>query len=258
MHSAISDALLALPISTETPRSASYGIPKEFNVDPKTLRFSTHVRINTPGYGPISGSGSVMFDSDASRQAFESVSVDILANASMEKEGPWFYPADGDRSSYCHAHPDDYSSVMTVQQINEIVDGITACVGGPALRWVDVYEVFETVSDAEALRRVDFYENKIREGILSHHVTTRKTKFKSMDLLALVSRLPGMSFAGEKGWGGYQSFMPNVVRNKVFDIREDLVREGWLVPTELNGQTYYRTANKTEQRSRGLHRKQAA
>lgn len=256
MHPVISEALRTLPTNTETPRTGSYDIPESFTV--KDMLFNVHIRIKTPGYGPLSGTGSVMFVDDASRESFYSQMDDLMALAGMEKDGGWFYPSDGSRSTYVHAHPDDLSGVLSTDQINAINAGLMSGEYGSTIRWIDVYEVHESISDDEAQKRIEHYEPEIRDTILRRHETTRKTKFVRADLVKLLTALPGMGFSGEKALGGYREAIPTVILNKLEDIRESLIREGWLNAAEMNGERYYRTANKTEQRARGLLKKQAA
>lgn len=254
MHPVIAKALSNIPCEFETPRPITLSLPTEFEVE--EVFFNVHVRIDTPTYNHRDG--CLKFTSDEARLRFNDNMLRLMAVVGMGKDGGWYYPDDGCEYEYLHCHPDDISGVISAKRIGQLVRELDTGNYGSTIRWVDVYEPHELISDSEVAKRVNFYESKIRETVLSRCETSRKTKFVGFQLASMVANCPGFSFAGCKGIGGYVEKIPESLVTKLEAILQELETVGWLNTMTQNGQTYYRTSNKTEQRARGLLKRSPA
>lgn len=250
MNPVIATAISALPAGSEAPRPRSYDIPDAFHVDGDSLRFRVHVRINTHDY-------RAGWLSSAARERWESDCELLLKEIGFNKCDGWFYPSDGTKHEYLHAHPDSIAGVITVDRIQQLHAAIAGGSFGFSNRWVDVYEVYEELSETELSRRLVHYETAIRDLLLDASQTTRQNKFKAIDGECLATTLPGLSLLGEKVIGGYVScagFAIEQISAFVGAIQKQLISEDLLFVHHQNNHTYYRTANKTEQRAMKLKR----
>lgn len=250
MHTVITQALARLPANSESPRQWSYEIPEHFSVENPI--FKIHLRIDTPSYRRTGHPG---WQSDHARETFETEMHQIMAAAGMAKDNGYFFPEDGSDDENIYTHPDDISGMMTIDRALAVINVLDTGGFGSTLRWVDVYEVHERLSDEEALKRFEFSKATIRQRILDACQTKRKTTFKYLELTTAVHSVPGFSFVGKKSFGTNFSAFPPALAEALGELRDNLVQEGWLKAYESDTGTVFRTANKTEQRVEGLLKK---
>lgn len=242
MHPVIADALAILPSNTDTPRTHSYAIPEGFAVNPDTLRFTVHIRTNTRSY-------QCGWASTQARLDWQSDLATIMGTIGFARDTSWFYPSDGSTSEYLHGHPDDISGVITLPRALTIYQAIEQGDYVISNRNIDVYEVLEDLDQDELERRLAHYEGELKGWMIDRYATTRTYKFKRVDFVKVLESQPGLSLLGRKSEIGYgASPLLPVIQAFVDRVHEDLVKEGWLIIHRKDDTTFYRSANKTEQR----------
>lgn len=247
MNPVISAAISTLPAPTDTPRRRMLEVPDAFDVDASTLRFNVYIRTQTARYG-LNGWGCT-----EDNKAWQANCEALMREIGFQKTAGWFYPSDGAPTDYLYAHPDSISGVTTLANARKLYEAIEHKGFGISNRGIDVFDVYEDLSEAELRRRLEHYQNSIRDRLLESHTTKRRNQFVMVGDKGIVGSLPGLSLVGTKCVGTYvDGPLMEIVYDFVRTVRERLVSDGWLVLHRDGEQTYYRTANKTERRALNL------
>lgn len=238
------------PIHSET----NFELPKLMDLPesfiPGEILYRVHIRIDTPLYRL---KGRPCFENSADREASGQDLVNVAERAGMvSQKGGFFVDQLENPKESLHLHPDDLSGVFSWDRLQRLLAALEDSKYS-SLRWIDVFDPFEIITEEEGAKRIAYYEQDIAEEVLRMCTTTRKHKFRALHMAAFTGRAyPGLCLREGDSHRSIKSAVPESVSKGLNAIRDQLVAQGRLITFTKDGFTYYRTANKTELRKAGL------
>lgn len=202
-----------------------------------------YFRVNTYDYDSFKG-----FSSDEERTTFYRNCQDVLDSFGILEDCGFEVERSKEKRAYLHIHPQNICGVVKKNDIGaiaETLDRLSCC----NIQWVDVYHTVYIISDEEYAEYLETKVDIVRKELFSRAKTTRTNKYLSLywisrDVACLIRR-KRLGINDGVNYGGGQTI------DFVCSVAEKMVSEGWLISTEINGDKYIRSLNKTEQKRTG-------
>ncbi|MDQ2077454.1 hypothetical protein [Marinimicrobium sp. ABcell2] len=247
--------MISTPISTanalrtlencEFHRSAKMPLPEHFT--PGETYVKVHYRMDTASYrhngypGFQSGEDGLLFR--------DRIHAALAKYAGFRESDETCYAIRGNSpQERLYLHPDDLSGFVALESIQAVLRAIEGAEGS-SLRWMDVYQLPETLDDEEIERRLTYYEPQIVEQLLATARTQRRNRFVMLSphhAMSIAQRLPGLHFVA--GNGSFEA-LHSVAESYLNKLISRLVEQGLLVRMIQDGHIYHRTAMKGEIKS---------
>ena len=222
-----------------------------------------HFRIECPSY-----TKTLCFENEEDRKAFDCETEKVFTSLGWKVER---YPDNGvcmevrEGKQDLYLHPQDFSGVVKKSEVGRIAEALKMHdtfhlrLGEideengseeESEAVVDLYETIYDISDEEYEEMLRERKEKARMFLIQKAATKqRKYYLRESSIINDVALKVRLRRAGVCFVSCVSDMITSAFTQKV---EEELIAEGWILVTTINGERYIRSANKSEQRARKL------